>query len=66
MFRRDPVTENRCAAETEAYTHPSMDWLLAGLIGAAMFWLGSIRGYGAGLKDGRALEAVQRRISELR
>ena len=43
-----------------------MDWLLAGLIGAAMFWLGEWIGYGAGLKDGRALEAVQRRISELR
>jgi hypothetical protein len=42
-----------------------MDWLLAALIGGAMFWLGDVIGYASGLREGRALEAIQRRLDEL-
>ena len=42
-----------------------MDWLLAGLIGAAMFLVGDWIGYLGGRADEREHQAVVRRIVDL-
>ncbi len=42
-----------------------MDWLLAGFIGAGMYCVGWLAGHLQGVKDGRSLERISRRIDEV-